>query len=82
MFKKKWAKSVVNKFENYGFEWQIEMMYHVLKDKLRIASVYGRTFAKKAPGQSSVNLVKATTAMLSSAIKYGLKYRLGQIFGK
>lgn len=79
-FKSQWAKKVAKEFENDGFEWQIEFVYLALRDKLRIGTVPTRVLHKKQAKDSSVNPLKLSLELFETCIRYGLRYRLHQLF--
>ncbi len=80
MFRKEWAKRVAPHFENEGFEWQVEILYFALCDRLKICFAPSKTLKKRELTESSVQPFKTAYRLLKVCLNYGLKYRLKQLF--
>ena len=80
MFNSVWAKKVVNQFQNHGFEWQVEILYFALIDKLNFTTAPAKVLHKRDIKDSSVHPVGTSLKMLLACIKYGFKFRFRFFF--
>ena len=79
MFKSDWVKKVVKECTSTHWDFQVEMLYFALRDKKRIKEVPLKV-SYQTERESTVNIINDIVSLFLSAVKYGFKLRLHQLF--
>ncbi len=79
MFRSSWAKQIIKECTTENFEWQIEMTYFALRDKLKIKEIPVETRGTRIQSESKVNLIKDPYSLLCACLKYGSKLKWNYI---
>ncbi|MBI2647644.1 glycosyltransferase family 2 protein, partial [Candidatus Woesearchaeota archaeon] len=79
MFKTEWVKKVMNESTSTHWDFQVEMLYFALRDKKKIKEIPLKV-NYQTERESTVNLINDITSLFLSAVKYGFKLRIHQLF--
>ena len=79
MFRTEWAKKAVKKCTSLNFEFQVEMLYLALRERKGIKEIPVK-ITYQTERKSKVNVIRDSISLSKSAIKYGVKLRIHQLF--
>lgn len=79
MFRADWAKKIVNELTPSHWEFQVEVLYLALRDGKRIKEIPIRVNYQEER-ESTVNIFSDIISLFKSAIKYGIRLRMRQLF--
>jgi len=79
VFKRIWIQRVAKKCKQKDYSWQLEILYHALKDKLRIKEIPVYIKIKRESSQSKVKIINETFSFLKTTLYFIIKLRVYQI---
>ena len=73
VFRKDAAKILIPHLKRYDGSWQMDVLYHALKNKLKVKEINLKVQINRPSSESKAHLFKDSWSFFKTCLKYGLK---------